>query len=629
MTAKDFAELVAPATFSGGEYSACCPAHEDTRPSLTFRDGADGLLVKCHRQCPIEAICSALGLKLSDLFRSTNGHRPSGLGPAVATYDYHDLDGRVRYQVRRYANPKTFRQYRSIGGQEFVPGLGDTERVLYRLPDIQGQAEVLIVEGEKDVDRLWSLGLPATTNPMGAGKWTDAYTQQFMAAGIARAIIIPDNDEPGQLHAEAVAHAIADYGPDVRLVPLPGLVPKGDVSDWLDAGHSAEDLQALIIAAPRFDPALSAPPELRSAPTSKKDRVWPLYDVADPWDFPPVEMLIDQVLPLTGLVWVGGLPKRGKSLLLLYLVLCLACRRETFALRFPIRRYPKVLSVAREDGGARLKQRRDDILTAWEGVSPERGLVLFVIRPHLDLLNADDVAWLTATCLEQGRRLLVLDTWTALSPSADPLGTEDQTRLAQVVVRLAEAIGGLVIVVDHSRKNRPQGAPISSADIFGPSQKWQSAEHLILLGDTDADGRLEVFIEGKDVEAARFFLSVSRRASTDEKFRYGGTVQDIAEAQRAVGDANRAAVRRVVATSKAALSRKEITTALAAQGLTLGEDTIKKHLTALVADRVLRMVGQGRATRYLPCAVSGTESVDEPSSPIRTPAQESLYVADT
>jgi AAA domain/Primase C terminal 1 (PriCT-1) len=49
-----------------------------------------------------------------------------------------------------------------------------------------------------------------------------------------------------------------------------------------------------------------------------------LYDAADvdAWDFPPVEFLVEGLLPLLGVVWWGGLPKRFKSLLLLYL--CLA-----------------------------------------------------------------------------------------------------------------------------------------------------------------------------------------------------------------------------------------------------------------------------------------------------------------
>ena len=120
---------------------------------------------------------------------------------------------------------------------------------------------------------------------------------------------------------------------------------------------------------------------------------------------------------------------------------------------FPIRKRPVILYVAREDGGSRLQTRRDDILAAW-ATGPSAGTLKFLIRPRFDLVNPDHVAWLIAQCRELGATLLVLDTWTALAPGADTLAAKDQAALAAVVVEIAEAIEGAVLVVDHSRKNR-------------------------------------------------------------------------------------------------------------------------------------------------------------------------------
>src|SRR5713226_2544769 len=75
---------------------------------------------------------------------------------------------------------------------------------------------------------------------------------------------------------------------------------------------------------------------------------------------------------------------------------------------------------------------------------------------------AAHVAWLRDTCRE-GITLVILDTWTALSPSADPTAAADQAKLSAAVVQLAEDIAGAVVVVDHSRKNRPDGQALSSA----------------------------------------------------------------------------------------------------------------------------------------------------------------------
>lgn len=51
-----------------GNYLACCPAHEDKSPSLSIKFCGDGrVLLHCFAGCDIEAICGALGLRLSDL----------------------------------------------------------------------------------------------------------------------------------------------------------------------------------------------------------------------------------------------------------------------------------------------------------------------------------------------------------------------------------------------------------------------------------------------------------------------------------------------------------------------------------------------------------------------------------
>ena len=94
--------------------------------------------------------------------------------------------------------------------------MNEVQRVLYRLPALQKQKLVFIVEGEKDADKLAGLGLTATTNAGGAGKWRDSYAQQLTAAGVQRVIVIPDHDEPGIGHARVVAATLnagdsADY----------------------------------------------------------------------------------------------------------------------------------------------------------------------------------------------------------------------------------------------------------------------------------------------------------------------------------------------------------------------------------------------------------------------------------
>ncbi len=325
---------------------------------------------------------------------------------------------------------------------------------------------------------------------------------------------------------------------------------------------------------------------------------WRVHDAADAWTFSPPAFTVDDLVPDTGVIWWGGPPKRFKSLFCTYVCLAIASGRDRVAEHFEIRTRPVILYVAREDGGSRLQSRRDDILSAWS-TAPAPGALYFLIRPRFDLLNRAHVAWLIDQCRTLGVRLLVLDTWTALSPGADPMAAKDQAALAAVVVEIAETIAGAVVVVDHSRKNRAEGEPISSADIYGPMQKWAAAEHIVMLDLTSDRRRLEVFIEGKDGETRRCFLTVTAKSAPGEKFTYAGTVEEIADAQREKGNQNRDATRRALCDAGVPQALAEVVHALGARGVTLAPDTVSKHLGVLVKTGQASVIGKGRGTRYL------------------------------
>lgn len=158
---------------------------------------------------------------------------------AIKTYPYQDESGQLLYEVVRY-EPKDFAICRPDGKGGRIWNLEGVERVLYQLPLIIGSAvwetvpPVIVVEGEKDADRLVAMGYVATTNSGGAGKW--AYDLGRALKG-RRVAIISDNDVPGHAHACQVAGSLIYWGASsVRIVHLPGLPEKGDVSDWLDSG---------------------------------------------------------------------------------------------------------------------------------------------------------------------------------------------------------------------------------------------------------------------------------------------------------------------------------------------------------------------------------------------------------
>src|SRR5690625_2280409 len=96
-----------------------------------------------------------------------------------ASYQYRDASGNLVFEVVRKAG-RRFMQRRPDSSERsgWAWNLKGVERVLYRLPELLAapdDAVVFVVEGEKDADRLASVGLVATCNSGGAGKWRKEY----------------------------------------------------------------------------------------------------------------------------------------------------------------------------------------------------------------------------------------------------------------------------------------------------------------------------------------------------------------------------------------------------------------------------------------------------------------------
>ena len=172
---------------------------------------------------------------------------------AAAVYGYQDEEGTTLFEVVRFPGKK-FRQRRPDGHGGWIWNLKEVRRVLYRLPALIARPDelVYVVEGEKDADRLASLGLLATTNAGGAGKWRREYSRFLASRDV---IILGDNDDVGRKHVQEVAKSLAGQARSIRVVELADLPPKGDVSDWLDAGGTPEQLRVLVDASPGWRPS--------------------------------------------------------------------------------------------------------------------------------------------------------------------------------------------------------------------------------------------------------------------------------------------------------------------------------------------------------------------------------------
>jgi AAA domain len=223
---------------AGSGWLTRCPAHDDRHPSLSISEGEDGrLLLHCHAGCEFDAILQAAGIERA---------RPNGEDRAkrkiVATYIYRDEEGQPLFQVRRW-DPKDFTQARYDAGN-WISGPGcmrGVRIVAYRLNEwLAESGTVYVVEGEKDCDRLWSLGLPATCNPTGAGKWRAEFNAHFADRDV---VIIPDMDDTGIAHARSVGASLR--GDNIEHVRIAELSGAKDISEWLDQGHSIYELHPI------------------------------------------------------------------------------------------------------------------------------------------------------------------------------------------------------------------------------------------------------------------------------------------------------------------------------------------------------------------------------------------------
>jgi RecA-family ATPase len=150
----------------------------------------------------------------------------------------------VRYEHEKVAGAKRFIQRRWVPPGKIVFGAGSL-KVLYRWPDLAARPDdkVFFTEGEKDADRIASIGLLGTT--VASQKWSPEAAEPLRGRDV---VVLEDNDEKGRENALRAAEVLADVAKSVRVVRLPGLKRKQDVSDWLDAGHTNEELHDVVEA---------------------------------------------------------------------------------------------------------------------------------------------------------------------------------------------------------------------------------------------------------------------------------------------------------------------------------------------------------------------------------------------
>lgn len=361
----------------------------------------------------------------------------------VKTYNYCD-QGQLVYQVVRY-EPKAFRQRRLGPDGRWIFDLKGVHRILYRLDELRAtprDASVYIVEGEKDADKLAALGLVATCNSEGAGKWRSHFAAEFRNRDV---VIIPDGDDAGRSHAHAVAANVVPEARSVRILELPGLPPKGDVTDWLLASGTRERLEALAAGAPLYQPA--ALPVIGGLRVVGFDEMRPR--LADGY-------LIKHLLGSTTLAVMFGAAGTGKTYLALHLALKIAAGEDCFGRRV---RRAGVVYIAAEAG----RSIENRVAAAKREFEFPKTMPFAAISTPVDLCTETVdterlIAAIGSVDLGLPVELIVVDTLSRTMGGGSEDQSADMGAFVANIDRLRAATGAAVLIVHHSGKIAERGA---------------------------------------------------------------------------------------------------------------------------------------------------------------------------
>jgi hypothetical protein len=238
-----------------GGFMVLCPAHGDTKPSLSISPGnGSGPLFKCHGGCDTKAVLSAARLTWGNILPPRETSRRT-------------VDSRVsRYEIRDQAGTLLAIH----GRRDFVDG----KKVWWELPDgslkldrpkaalpLYGvnrlpadKTSVIVTEGEKAADALLINGICAVGTVTGASSIPG---DDALRPILGRTVYLwPDNDDNGRRHMERIAAALKRLGQqDLYLIEWKGAPPKGDAADLVEREAWKDEFDVMVDGARKIEVA--------------------------------------------------------------------------------------------------------------------------------------------------------------------------------------------------------------------------------------------------------------------------------------------------------------------------------------------------------------------------------------
>lgn len=505
-------------------YTALCPAHDDSKASLSVSLGRDGrILVNCFSGCAAHAVVKAMGLELRDLFPSedvpkvgVNGNGSKGrthdAKPNVeAVYQYFDDDGVLLYENVRF-RPKEFRPRRPDGVGGYIYNLDGVKRVPYRLPDLitemgVADAEIWLAEGEKDADNLRSLGFTASSFK----NWKPDFNRYIKDA---RVVLSRDHDDAGVKQAEAVAKILSTHVGSIKMVDLfdnESLANKHgkDVSDWIETQRSGglrddEIAERLAMTAKQANAWQGAAILPAAAAGLKVKRISDVQSLK-------IEWLIKPLIPFAFFTLCDGLEGIGKTFMMLDIAYRLS-RGLPMPISGEIVAPTRILIMSEED-------------------SPEH-----VLKPRLEKMGAnmediyilDEPFTATTTGLDKleetivayGIRFVLIDPLMSYTGSANVNNTADVRPITDRLNKIAAATRAAIIGIRHINKSKGLGDARSAG---AHSVAWlQGARSALMIGCDPEDRSTRAIGQHKLNIGAESKSTYGFRITNDGMFEWTG-----------------------------------------------------------------------------------------------------------
>jgi hypothetical protein len=362
----------------------------------------------------------------------------------AATYDYSNEQGDLLYQVVRY-EPKDFKQRRPDGNGGWIWNLKGVQRVLYRLPEVLAQESIFVCEGEKDCDTARGLGLVATCNPGGAGKWRGEFSEALRGKQVC---IIADADEPGRKHVQQVATSLVGKAESMKILELPRAK---DLSEWVERGGTREALMELNGNAPEWKPSAEAAQLKRNG--LELTRLGDLLNEPEE----QISWVLKDKLPAGGISTLAAKPKVGKSTLARCLALAVATGAPFLGCETT---QGPVMYLALEEKRSEVRRHFSDL-----GATGEEP-----IHIHCAAAPQDAMAELCRLTREIRPALVIIDPLFKFVRIADEKAYAEICQAIEPLLTLARETGAHVMLVHHCGKAERADATdaiLGSTAIFG------------------------------------------------------------------------------------------------------------------------------------------------------------------